>query len=207
MHPFAPLSHVNDCPVEFAYLFPENSNDNRHWIFALIRNQKELTINLHSHAIHGATKTAKCVQENISRAASLNSTLAPIDISQGNGLEFVPGVVDKASTHFGQIRTEIKKAKLTSSAEKTFDFLQMEQNLDKIDTEEIKQLGDATQGYVVKKLSRPYLVSAGLEDGIKYILTMNPYMSESLSMSEFIQTDITIQCKYRIYILVQYYSI
>ena len=27
---------------------------------------------------------------------------------------------------------------------------------------------------------------------------MNPYMSELLSLSEFIQTDITIQCKYRI---------
>ena len=49
--------------------------------------------------------------------------LAP-DISQRNGLEFVPGVVDKASTHLGQKRTEVKKAKLTSSAGKTFDFLQ-----------------------------------------------------------------------------------
>ena len=141
-------------------MFSENSNDDRHWILALFRNQKELKINLHSHAIHGPTKTAKCVQENISRAGSLNSTLAPIDRSQGKGLEFVPGVVDKASTHFGQIRSEIKKAKLKSSAEKTFGFLQMEQNLDEIDTEEIKWLGDATQRYVVKKLSRPYLVSA-----------------------------------------------
>ena len=76
--------------------------------------------------------------------------LTPIDISQGKILEFVPGVVDKASTHLGQIRTEVKKAKLTSSAEKTFDILQLEQNLDKIDAEEIKQLGDTTQGYVVK---------------------------------------------------------
>ena len=150
---------MNDCPVEFAYLFFfENSNDNRRWIFALIRNQKEPMINLHSHASHGPTKIAKCIQENISRAVSLNSTLTPIDIIQGKGLEFVPGVVDKASTHLGQIRTEVKKAKLTSAAEKTFDFLQLEQNLDKIDAEENKRLGDTAQGYVVKKLSRPYLV-------------------------------------------------
>ena len=51
-----------------------------------------------------------------------------------------------------------------------------------------------------KKLSRPYLVSAGLEDGIKYIFTMNPYMSELLSTSEFIQTDIaynvSTECTY-----------
>ena len=97
LHPSAQLNRVKDCPVEFAYLFPENSNDNRRWIFALVRNQKEPMINLHSHAIHGPTKIAKCVQENISRAVSLNSTLTPIDISQGKGLEFVPGVVDKAS--------------------------------------------------------------------------------------------------------------
>ena len=57
--------------------------------------------------------------------------------------------------------------------------------------EEIERLGDATEGYAVKKLLRPYLVSAGLEDGVKYIFTMNPYMSELLSKSEFIQTDIT----------------
>ena len=62
----------------------------------------------------------------------------------------MPGVVDKVSTHLGQIRTEVKKANLTSSAGKTFDILQLKQNLDKIDAEEIKQLGDTTQGYVVK---------------------------------------------------------
>ena len=37
-----------------------------------------------------------------------------------------------------------------SSAEKTFDLLQLEQNFDKIDAEEIKWLGDTTQGYVDK---------------------------------------------------------
>jgi len=191
LHPSAPLNHVKECPVEFAYLYPQNSNDNRRWIIAIIRNQKEPMTNLHSHAIHGPTKIAKCVQENISKAVSLNSTITPIEISQGKGLEYVPGVIDKASTHLGRIRTEVRKAKLTSTAEKTFDFLQLEQTLDKNDAEEIKRLGDATEGYAVKKLSRPYLVSAGLEDGVKYIFTMNPYMSELLSKSEFIQTDIT----------------
>ena len=46
-------------------------------------------INIHSHVIHERTKIAKCIQENISRAVSLNSTLTLIDISQGKGLEFV----------------------------------------------------------------------------------------------------------------------
>ena len=67
----------------------------------------------------------------------------------------------------------------------------MKHNLDKIDAEEIKCLGDPIKGNEVKKLSRPYLVSAKLDDGIKYIFTMSPYMSQLLSTSEFIQTDIT----------------
>ena len=43
----------------------------------------------------------------------------------------------------------------------------------------------------LKKLSRPYLVSGGIENGIQYIFTMNPLMSEILSKAEFIETDIT----------------
>ena len=114
-------------------------------------------IALHNHEIHGPTKIAKCAQEKISKAILLNSTFTPIDISQGKGLDFVSGVVDKASTHLGRIRTEVKKAKLTSAAEKTFDILQLEQKLDEIDVEELKQLGDSTQACAIKKLSRPYL--------------------------------------------------
>ena len=43
----------------------------------------------------------------------------------------------------------------------------------------------------LKKLSRPYLVSGGIENGIQYIFTMNPLMSEILSKAEFIEADIT----------------
>ena len=95
-------------------------------------------ITLHNHEIHGPTKIAKCVQEKNSKAILLNSTLTPICISQGKGLDFVPGVVDKASTHLGRIRTEVKKAKLTSAAQKAFDILQLRQKLDVIDVEELK---------------------------------------------------------------------
>ena len=41
LHPSAPLNHVNDCPVEFAYLSPENSIDNHHWIFAFVEKKQE----------------------------------------------------------------------------------------------------------------------------------------------------------------------
>ena len=47
----------------------------------------------------------------------------------------------------------------------------------------------------LKKLSRPHLVSGGIENGIQYIFTMNPLMSEILSKAEFIEADITYETK------------
>ena len=43
----------------------------------------------------------------------------------------------------------------------------------------------------LSQLSRPYLISAGIDNGIRYMFTMNPLMSEVLSKAEFIQADIT----------------
>ena len=43
----------------------------------------------------------------------------------------------------------------------------------------------------LRKLSRPYLISAGIENGIRYVFTMNPLMSKVLSKAEFIEADIT----------------
>lgn len=57
--------------------------------------------------------------------------------------------------------------------------------------EESKKIEDSEYEKEVKMLARPYLVSAGVDDGINYMHTMNPYMAKLLSVSEFIQTDIT----------------
>ncbi len=43
----------------------------------------------------------------------------------------------------------------------------------------------------IKNLSRPYLVSAGIESGIRFVHTMNPLMSSILEKSEFVEADIT----------------
>ena len=43
----------------------------------------------------------------------------------------------------------------------------------------------------LKKLSRSYLVSARIENGIQYIITVNLLMSEILSKAELIEADIT----------------
>jgi len=117
--------------------------------------------------------------------------LTPVNISHGKGLEFVPGIVDKASTHLGRIRQEVRKTKLTAANDKNWNCLGLEEQLDEVDLEESQKIGDNEDKKEINMLARPYLISAGIDDGIKYIHTMNPYMGKLLSTSEFIQTDIT----------------
>ena len=44
-----------------------------------------------------------------------------------------------------------------------------------------------------RKLGRPYLISAGLEGGVKFIFTMSPLMATVAVNSQFNQTDITLR--------------
>ena len=55
----------------------------------------------------GQQKFPSVYRKDFNSYILLNSTLTPIDISKG--LHFVPGVVDKASTHLERIRTEVKR--------------------------------------------------------------------------------------------------
>ena len=43
----------------------------------------------------------------------------------------------------------------------------------------------------IKAISRPYLVATGFEDGVNYVFTMNPLMSQVLVEAEFVEADIT----------------
>ena len=54
------------------------------------------------------------------------------------------------------------------------------------------------QGY-----GRPYLISAGVENGIKYSFAMSPLMAKVLSEAQFLQTDITYNenTQYPIYLM------
>jgi len=123
---------------------------------------------------------------------SRNATLTPVDISHGKGLEFVPGVVDQGSTHIGRIRPEVKKTKsATATNEGVWNCCHLEELLDEIDLEESKKINDSTEEREVSSLARPYLLSAGIDNGIKYMHTMNPLMVQLLSEAEFLQTDIT----------------
>ena len=59
------------------------------------------------------------------------------------------------------------------------------------DAEDDKFTGNHMDSQKIKKIFRPYLVSAGLENGIRYVFCANPLMNEMLAQSEFVEADIT----------------
>ena len=42
-----------------------------------------------------------------------------------------------------------------------------------------------------RRLGRPYIRMAGIEEGVKYFLVMSPLMSTTLASTPFIETDVT----------------
>ena len=75
----------------------------------------------------------------------------------------------------------MKKAREPS---KGFDVLKFESVADQADECDIQHSCTLSQAQVksLKNISRPYLASAGIEDGIQYIHTVNPLMSKFLLM-------------------------
>ena len=67
----------------------------------------------------------------------------------------------------------------------------LESAADEIDKEESQKSHNNKQEAHYIDYGRPYLVSAGVEHGIKYALAMSPLMTKMLSTAEFLQTDIT----------------
>ena len=180
------------CPVQFAYLYPSDlSNDNRRWLFAFILQQKCITKSLHNHPMHSSTKVCSYVKESISKATKVNPNLKPFEISRGKGLTIVPGVVDQASNHMGKLAREVKKAKSQTLTGSSWNIYEFEEIADKIDGEDDKVTGNTTDSKNINKKCRPYLISAGIENGIKFIFCANPLMTEILSKSEFVEADIT----------------
>ena len=77
-----------------------------------------------------------------------------------------------------------------------FDVLKFESVADQADECDIKESCTLSQALVksLKNISRPYLASAGIEDGIQYIHTMNPLMSKVLARAEFLITLTFFKC-------------
>lgn len=184
-----PLSKTSSCPVEFVYIYGEDSQDKRKWIGGLIRCPKGSSQNLHNHCVPPPAAIAQCIKEKISKAVLLNPTLKPSDIACGRGVGFVPSAVDGASSHSGKVSREVKKAKeaagMSAMNWAPSDF---EEIADKLDADDEVLSGTSKENY--KKYGRPYLTSAGIEDGIKYIFTMTPLMIKVADSAEFMQCDI-----------------
>ena len=187
------LVRSDTCPVEYVYIFPEKyETDHRRWIGGIIRNQKEQSSNLHNHKLHGAFKICTFVQDKICNAIQSNLSLTATDISRGKGIGFIPSAVDSASSHLGRIAREVSKTKSAigiNNAE--WSPCSFEDIADDIDQEDNSVCHDQQQEGQYKKYGRPYLVSAGVENGIKYAFAMTPLMSRMLAEADFLQTDIT----------------
>ena len=189
------LEKSGECPVQFVYLHPTNKQDGKRWFGGIVRFQKSPSKNFHNHKIHSATKIAQCVREKISKAVLTNPALTPTDISCGKGLGFIPSAVDGASSHSDKLSLEIKESKhkngLLDHNWSPMKFKEVADEVDKRDSE----LG-GNEGERFRNFGRPYLVSTGIEDGIKFIFTMSPYMSKIASEADFLQCDITYDdCK------------
>ena len=187
------LEKSTDCPVEFVYIHPKEPSDNRRWIGGLVRGQKGSSDNLHNHPLHSSTKISQCVRQKISAAVSANPSLTTSDIVRGQGIGFLPSAADDASSHVGKVSQEVRRTKIKKGLiDKGWSPFDFERVADAIDSDDDKISGD-DQDKLKKyqKQGRPYLVSAGIEEGIRYIFTMSPLMAKIASEAEFIQCDIT----------------
>lgn len=196
-HPSKPLYKTNDvepCPVQFAYVYPENTDDHRRWIMGFVRQPKGLKGSLHNHNVHAPSHLLTKTQEDIQNAAVANVTLKPSEMCRGKGLGYIPAAVDSASANIDRISNVMCKARNNSAlCNAKWDITLFEKMADDIDKEDVSNGSNYSYSLSneLKKLSRPYLVSAGIDNGIQYIFTMNPLMSEILSKAESIEADIT----------------
>ena len=164
----------------------------------MVRCQKEASNNLHNHPIHASSKIAQCVKEKISAAVIANPALTPLDIAHGKGMGFIPSAVDKASTHTGIFSQQIKNKKnIKGFSDRDWSPIDFEETANCVDEDD----SDFQCEQDKKKYGRPYLVSSGIEEGIKYIFTMSPTMTKVACDADFIQADITYDdCREYLYL-------
>ena len=90
---------------------------------------------------------------------------------------YIPAAVDKTSANMDRISNMMCKAQNNSALrDAKWDIALFEKMADGIDETDVSH--GSNYPYC---LSRPYLVSGGIKNGIQYIFTMNPLMSEFLS--------------------------
>ena len=114
------------------------------------------------------------------------------------------GLTDKAANNLGKVRCQLKNTQgpILDSATVIHDFESIADEIDEADAIASGECGGATlvetTSEKYRRLGRPYLRSAGMEDGIKYVVVMTPLMAQILASAPFIQADITFNeiCEY-----------
>ena len=105
---------------------------------------------------------------------------------------FIPSAADSACSHLGKVRYEVNRTKVKEGIkEKDWSPMTFENEADLIDETDRAHSDDKELNDRYTKYGRPYLVSCGYSDGIKYIFTMSPIMVNVLGEADFIQCDIT----------------
>ena len=82
-HAGAEVIVSKECPVEFVYVWPANSEDKRRWISGIIRVGDLKSDNLHNHDIHGPTKVPSKIVQDIQHAVKLDPTIKTHDLVTG----------------------------------------------------------------------------------------------------------------------------
>ena len=95
----------------------------------------------------------------------------------------------------GRIAREVRKSKHNTVAGSNWDVANFEEVADDIDSRDDELAGDSIDSHQLKSLARPYLVAAGIENGIQFIFCMSPFMSSLLAESEFVEADITYETR------------
>lgn len=107
-----------------------------------------------------------------------------MEVAQGKGIGYIAGSVDHAGVHLGRISRKGRNPI-------PWDVQDFEVIAHEIDASENNIGGSTDNTQRVKELCCPYLVSAGMEGGIKDIFTMNPFQCKVRSTAEFIACDLT----------------
>ena len=138
------------------------------------------------------------MKSKISKVIHINPSLTPSDIAQGEGLAFIPSVVDGASSHIGKVAQIAKHANRSSGLiQKHWSSIEFEELADAIDKSDNAVSGDndnKLQKY--REIGRPYMLSADIDEKIRFVFTISPLMTKVVTESNFIQCDITYdKCK------------
>ena len=118
-HAKTKLVHIQDCPVEFVYIFPHFHNHHKiieDGIRGVIRCSVNVTPknNLHNHtiAINGSLshKIPKKVSSDLEKTTEDNPCLTTRQIASGQGLGYRPCSADIAGNSYGRLYYHRKKA-------------------------------------------------------------------------------------------------